>query len=341
MSSTDKVKVAIIGAGGIARGVHLPSLSEMEDVEMVAICDLVESRAKERAAQYGIPKVYTVYNEMFAQEKIDAVFCLVEPGNMFHIAWQSMHAGYDTFCEKPPGITSYQTEALARKSAESGRKLMVGFNRRFIPAVRKVKEIVDARTKVTQVEGCFYKFGQAAFDKGSLPAFTSDTVHAVDLIRWLAGAEKAVQAATVVAQYGDSPVENAWNGVCRFDNGVTGIIKANYRVGGRVHHFQMHGEGVSAFIDLGFGGQAADARILVHKGAERYSLASAGAADESVMDISGEELAGTTAFHRYYGYYQEDRHFIDCVKSGATPESNIVEAIASMKLTEEFLAKAL
>jgi len=88
MSSTDKVKVAIIGAGGIARGVHLPSLSEMEDVEMVAICDLVESRAKERAAQYGIPKVYTVYNEMFAQEKIDAVFCLVEPGNMFHIAWQ-------------------------------------------------------------------------------------------------------------------------------------------------------------------------------------------------------------------------------------------------------------
>jgi virulence factor len=337
----DKVKVAIIGAGGIARSVHLPSLSEMEDVEIVAICDLVESRAKERAEQFSIPKTYAIYSDMLAQEEIDAVWCLVEPGNMFHIAWQSLDAGYDTFCEKPPGITSFQAEALARKSEEAGKKLMVGFNRRFIPAVRKAKEIVDARTPVTQVEGCFYKFGQGAFDNGSLPAFTSDTVHAVDLIRWLAGAEKAVQAAMVVGQYGDSPTVNAWNGVCRFDNGVTGIIKANYRVGGRVHHFQMHGEGVSAFMDLGFGGQAADARIMVHKGEERYSLASAGAADEGVMDISGEELAGTTAFHRYYGYYQEDRHFIDCMKSGDMPESDIVEAVDSMRLTEQFLAGAL
>lgn len=337
----DKVKVAVIGAGGIARGVHLPSLSEMDDVEVVAICDLVESRAKERAEQFDIPRTYTIYHEMLAQEKVDAVFCLVEPGNMFHVAWQALDAGYDTFCEKPPGIGAYQAESLARKSQETGRKLMVGFNRRFIPAVRKAKEIVEARTAVTQVEGCFYKFGQGAFDRGSLPAFTSDTVHAVDLVRWLAGARKAVQAALVVAQYGDTSVANAWNGVCRFDNGVTGIIKANYRVGGRVHHFQMHGQGVSAFLDLGFGGPAADARILVHKGEERYSLASAGAADEGSMDISGEELAGTTEFHRYYGYYQEDRHFIDCVKSGHQPESSIFEGVASMQLTEQFLNAAL
>ncbi len=337
----DKVKVAVIGSGGIARSVHLPSLSEMEDVEVVAICDLIESRAQERARDHGIPKVYTLYSEMLAEEEIDAVFCLVEPGNMFHVVWQSLHAGYDTFCEKPPGISSYQAEALARKAGDAGRKLMVGFNRRFIPAVRRAREIVMARTAVTQVEGCFYKFGQGAFDKGSLPAFTSDTVHAVDLIRWLAGARTAVKAAMVDGCYGDSPVTNAWNGVCTFDNGATGIIKANYRVGGRVHHFQMHGEGVSAFIDLGFGGPAADARILVHKGEERYSLASAGAADEGYMDIDGEELAGTTAFHRYYGYYQEDRHFIDCVRSGAEPESSIDEAVHSMKLTEQFLAARL
>jgi len=337
----DKVRVGVIGAGGIARGVHLPSLGEMEDVEIVAICDLVESRAVERAGQFGIPRTYTIYGDMLAQEEMDAVFCLVEPGNMFHVVWNALDAGYDTFCEKPPGITTYQSESLARKSEEAGRKLMVGFNRRFIPAVRRAKEIVEARTTVTQVEGCFYKFGQGAFDKGSLPAFSSDTVHAVDLMRWLAGAREAVQAATVVAQYGESAVPNAWNGVCLFDNGVTGIIKANYRVGGRVHQFQMHGEGVSAFIDLGFGGPAANARILVHKGEERYSLASAGAADEGYLDISGEDLAGTTQFHRYYGYFQEDRHFIDCVKSGAPPESSIQEAVASMRLTQQFLDSAL
>ena len=40
------------------------------------------------------------------------------------------------------------------------------------------------------------------------------------------------------------------HGVCRFDNGVTGTIKANYRVGGRIHRFEVHGPGVSAYINL-------------------------------------------------------------------------------------------
>lgn len=332
-----RTRVAIIGSGGIARNVHLPSLSQMDDVEIVALCDLVESRARQQAEKYGVAKVYTLYSEMFADEEIDAVFALVEPGNMFHIAWQSLNAGHPTFVEKPPGITAYQAESLKRKAEETGLLLQVGFNRRFIPVVRRAREVFLERTHVTQVEGCFLKFGNAAFDKGSISAFTSDTVHSVDLMRWLAGAESAEKIASVVAQY-DSPVVNAWNGVCLFDNGVTGIIKANYRVGGRIHQFQMHGPGVSAMIDLGFGGPAANATVLVHKGEERYSLAAAGADDGGVMTIDGCELCGSDAFHRFYGFYQEDRHFIDCVQTGAPCECDIQDAVKSMHLTEAFLA---
>ena len=98
------MKVGVIGAGGIARNVHLPSLNEMQDGEVVAICDLVESRAKKLAEQYQIPRVYAVYHEMLAQETLDAVFCLVEPGNLFHVVWNCLDAGLDTFMEKPPGI---------------------------------------------------------------------------------------------------------------------------------------------------------------------------------------------------------------------------------------------
>ena len=50
-SSGGTVKVAVDGAGGIARSVHLPSLSEMEAVQLVAICDLIPERAKEQAAK--------------------------------------------------------------------------------------------------------------------------------------------------------------------------------------------------------------------------------------------------------------------------------------------------
>ena len=177
----------MIGAGGIARNVHLPSLGDMDDIELVAICDIIRERAVAMADKHGIPRVYTLYREMFEQENLDAVFALVEPASLFHVVWQCLDAGLHTFMEKPPGITLYQAESLCRKAAEAGQILQVGFNRRHIPLVRQVVDMVRERTQITQVEGCFFKYGNAAFDRGSLTAFMSDTIHAIDLMRWMAG----------------------------------------------------------------------------------------------------------------------------------------------------------
>jgi predicted dehydrogenase len=344
--STDqeKLRVGVIGAGGIARNVHLPSLRDMDDIELVAICDLIRERAAAMADKHGIPRVYTLYREMFEQENLDAVFALVEPASLFHVVWQCLDAGLPTFMEKPPGITLYQAESLCRKAAEAGQILQVGFNRRHIPLVRQVVDMVRERTQINQVEGCFFKYGNAAFDKGSLTAFMSDTIHAIDLMRWMAGASsngaEAEAAALVVTQY-DSPVVNAWNGVCRFDNGVVGTIKANYRTGGRVHTFEVHGPGVSGYIELGFGGASCNARVLAHEGETRYSLASSGAAQEGILELDGMALAGSNEFYRYYGFYQEDLHFLDCVRTGAEPETGIADAVKSMRLAEMFVANVI
>jgi len=323
------MKIAVIGAGGIARNVHLPSLHEMEDVHLVAICDIIENRAVEMAEKYSIPKVYTLYQEMLALEALDAVFVLVEPGNLYHVVWHCLDANIDTFMEKPPGITLFQAESLQRKAEGVKRILQVGFNRRYIPLVRHVKAFIEQRTQITQVEGCFFKFGQGAFDRGSLSAFDSDVVHVVDLIRWIAGGIPEI-AVMVIAQNEDFVV-NAWNGVCRFDNGITGIIKANYRTGGRVHKFEIHGPGLSAFIDIGFGIASCEAMLLEHQGEERYSLASRGAADQGISRLDGMKLAGSKEFYKYYGFYHEDRHFIDCVRAQIEPETSIRDAVESMK----------
>jgi len=333
------VRIGIIGAGGIARNVHLPSLSEMEGVTIVAICDLIEERATEMAAKYAIPKVYTLYREMLAHEELDAVFVLVEPSNLFHPVWNCLDAGLDTFMEKPPGVTLFQAESLARKATEAGRILQVGFNRRHIPLVRHVKKLVEERTTVTQVEGCFLKYGRGAFDHGGLSAFASDTIHAVDLVRWLAGGTPEA-AAAIIAQH-DDVVINSWNGVCRFDNGVTGIIKGNYRTGGRVHKFEIHGPGVSAYIDLGFGGASCSAVVLAHEGEMRYSLAARGAAEQGILRLDGMELAGSKEFHKYYGFYQEDRHFINCVRAGTQPETSIQDAVKSVRLLDMLLSNTI
>ncbi len=339
--ATSEVKVGIIGAGGIARSVHLPSLAEMDDVKVVAICDLVAERAAALARDFSAERTYVSLHEMFARERLDAVFVLVEPGNLFHVAWHTLHAGLHAFMEKPPGITSMQAWALARKADEKKRFLQVGFNRRYIPVVRRALEIVRGSARINQVDGCFYKFGDAAFDRGGVSAFVSDTIHALDLLRWMAGGEARL-AAMVEARYDDAPTSNAWNGIIRFDNGVTGVIRANYRTGGRVHRFEAHGPGASAYIDVGMGEEiACSAAILTHEGEVRYSLAAAGAAAERVQRLDGAELAGSAAFHRAYGYYQEDRHFIDCVKGKGKPDPDITDAARSMELAEMLLASRI
>jgi predicted dehydrogenase len=338
--AANEVRVGIIGAGGLARSVHLPSLAEMPDVRIAAVCDLVAERAASLAKQYSVPRTYVSYHEMFAKEKLDAVFVLVEPANLFHAAWHALDAGVHAFMEKPPGVTSMQTRGLARKAAETGRFLQVGFNRRHIPVVRRALEMVRERSRITQVEGMFIKYGDAAFDRGSTSAFVSDTIHAIDLVRWIAGGTP-VASALVEERY-DDVVPNAWNGVIRFDNGVTGIVKANYRTGGRVHRFEVHGPGVSAFISLGMGEKiSCSAEILTHEGASSYSVAAAGAAHETVQRLDGAELAGGAAFHRQYGFLQEDRHFIDCVLGKGVPEPDIADAVLSIELAERLLASRI
>jgi predicted dehydrogenase len=163
-------------------------------------------------------------------------------------------------------------------------------------------------------------------------AFRADTIHAIDLVRAIAGSAAAA-AATVVGRHEDA-VDNAWNSVVSFENGVTGVIQANYQTGGRTHTFEIHGPGASAFINLGFGGSECEAQILTQRGMAGYSLSTAGAAGCSIEHLDGKALAGSDKFHRYYGFYDEDRHFLECVRDGVEPETSIADAVRTFELVE-------
>ena len=76
---SDKLKIGIIGCGGIAEGKHFPSLAHQSSrAEMVAFCDLIPERAEKAAKQYGTPdaRVYTDYRELLAEKEIEVVHVL-------------------------------------------------------------------------------------------------------------------------------------------------------------------------------------------------------------------------------------------------------------------------
>lgn len=335
MAGSGRIRVGVIGAGGIARNAHLPSLGCIEGIDLVAICDIVEERAREAAKTWGFQSVHTLYQKMLEEVEMDAVFVLLEPDSLFRVSQNCISAGKHVFMEKPPGVTSFETATLLRLAREHDRVVQVGFNRRHIPVVQRAVEIMREHTPITQVEGRFNKHGQAAFCQGALSAFVSDTIHAADLVRWVAGGE--VEACATVEGQTDDIVPNRWNAVVRFDNGVTGMVRANYMTGTRVHSLEIHGPGASAFVNMGFGDSSCSADILFHAGGGGYSLASTGTAGMERTHLEGKEVAGRDEFFAYYGFLQEDQHFFECIREGKRSLTDIEEGYKSVRFMEQML----
>ena len=334
-----KVRLGVIGAGGIAQSVHFPSLSEITGCELTAVCDLRRERAETAAAKYGFARWYDSQYEMMKKEQLDGVLVLVEPDRCFRTVNDCLDNGWNVMTEKPAGINSYQAESMARKAEKTGLVCAVAMNRRHIPLVQAVFAKMKELTEITQVDGVFIKNNDIADSWNYASAFVCDIIHAADLVRYLAGSEIA-DAATVIARH-NSPVDNAWSSVFRFQNGVTGTLRANYQTGGRVHTFEIHGPQASAFINLGFGEAACDARILYFSGQKLYSLAASGVNEQHIDFLDGKKIAGGDQYHQYYGYKQEDIDFVECLRTGKKPLCTIDDAAKSMRMVEKLLESAI
>jgi predicted dehydrogenase len=116
-----------------------------------------------------------------------------------------------------------------------------------------------------------------------------------------------------------------------------GTLRSNYQIGGRVHSFEIHGPKASAFINLGFGGNECEAKILYASGKPIDSLAAAGVSKLAMEHLDGKEIAGTDAFYAYYGYKQEDKDFINFLLTGQKPLCTIEDAAETMEMAEMLL----
>ena len=311
----NSVNIALIGAGGMANGVHYPSLYEFEDVNLVGICDLVESKLKATAERFKIDQIFNDYREMLEKTSPDAVYILMPPQHLFPLVMHCLSQRFHVFIEKPPGITLHQTKEMALAAEKFGCKTMVGFNRRFIPLLQKVKGIVEEHGPIIQCMSTFHKNTPSAiYYDGIIDVLTCDAVHAVDALRWLGGGE--VQAVASDINSFNSERENSFNAIVKFTSGASGYLCTNWAVGGRIHIFEMHATGVSAYINPDAGGSA---KIYTSGG---------------ISEITTEEAAGSDLNYKSYGFYGESRHFVDSIKSDRQPMTCFDDAIKTMELVE-------
>jgi predicted dehydrogenase len=132
----DKLRVGIIGCGGIAKLKHFPALAKLAKkgrIELVAFCDLVEERATEACAQIGSPgaKAYKEYGKMLEDKSIDVVYVLTPNNSHCELTVASMQAGKHVLCEKPMAASTADARKMLEAAKSSGKKLTIGYQNRF------------------------------------------------------------------------------------------------------------------------------------------------------------------------------------------------------------------
>ena len=146
IESKRKLKVGIIGTGWIADA-HANKYKEMNDVEIVALADLVPGKAEKFAQKWEITdaRCYPSHKELIDNEKdLDAVSVCTYNRTHAECTIYALKHGVNVLCEKPMSVTLEEAVEMRKAEKESGKILSVGFQPRMDPNMKKIKEIVES-----------------------------------------------------------------------------------------------------------------------------------------------------------------------------------------------------
>lgn len=129
----DKLRVALLGVGAIAQVVHLPVLAQMGNVELTAVCDVDEPRARAIADRFGIPNVYRDDDIVFRSDDIDAII-ICSPSHLHESqAIAGLQGGKHVLVEKPLALTPEAAQRVIDVAEKTDRTLMIAMNNRWRP----------------------------------------------------------------------------------------------------------------------------------------------------------------------------------------------------------------
>ena len=138
---SDKINVAVVGAGNFAKTMHLPNLKKLSDLYYLrAVVSATGNNAKMTAKQFGADYASTNFHEVLDDNDIDMVLIATRHHLHATMAIQAAQAGKAIFLEKPMAINQTELDELVLVLKETQVPFTVGFNRRFSPGAKRVKE---------------------------------------------------------------------------------------------------------------------------------------------------------------------------------------------------------
>jgi len=227
-----KVNVGLIGAGRIGR-LHAEHLAfRIPQANLLAVSDIILEAAQKCAAEFGIPKAIQDHREIMEDPNIEAVVICSSTDTHAQMIEEAAAAGKHIFCEKPIDFDLARIDRALAAVEEAGVKLQVGFNRRFDPDFRRVRELVAAgkigEPHILRITSRDPAPPPIEYVKVSGGIFLDMTIHDFDMARYLIGSEVeeiyAVGGVMVDPAIGEAGDIDTAVITLRFENGVIGTI---------------------------------------------------------------------------------------------------------------------
>lgn len=333
------LKVGVIGAGSISQ-YHLTPYKNNPNVTLLAVCDMNLDRAQKTAEEYGAPHAYSDYNELLANEEIDAVSICTWNDTHAEISIAALKAGKHVLVEKPLCRTVEEALKIQQAVKESGKILQVGFVRRYDPNAQMLRAFADNGefgeiyyAKASYIRRLGNPGGWFADSRRSGGGPLIDIgVHVIDLCWYMMGRPKvksvsgntyrklgnrsniknlsSYKAADYSAESND--VEDLANALIRFENGATLLVDVSFTL-----HAKENEGVVKLYGDKG--GFEIDPEVVI-------------VTEKNDTIINIKPQTDSKGFQFEKAFQSEIDHFVECVQTGKQPISPVEDGVEIMKI---------
>lgn len=299
-----KLRIGVIGLGGIAQKAYLPVLSHAENWTLAGGFSPNQQKAQAVCDSYRMA-CFSRLDELASQ--CDAVFVHSSTASHYEVVGQLLAQGVHVYVDKPLAAELGQAEQLVEQAQKAGKVLMVGFNRRFAPLYRQLKENMQDAASLRMDKHRTNSVGPNDLRFTLL----DDYLHVVDTALWLAG------------------------GNATLESGLLQINEADQMLYGE-HHF-LCGETLVTTSMHRRAGTARESVQAVTEGAV-YQLDNMQIWREEQQDILTQlPVPGWQSTLAQRGFVGAIEHFVDCVSNQTAPETSGEQAIYAQAIIEKIL----
>ncbi len=287
------IKTAVIGCGLIGQR-RAREANSNDKSELTAVSDINKALADQVAETLGV-KSYSDWQEMLKMEQIDVVIIATPNKFLYPIATEAMKNGCHVLIEKPMGRNLEEAKLILEATQKHNKKLKIGFNHRYHPAILKAWELVNSGKmgKIINIRANYGHGGRPGYEnewRGNLDMagggeLTDQGVHIIDLIQWFLGEPTDSVAYLQNAIWPIKPLEDNAFAMLKFKDGQVASFHTSWTQWKNQFVFEIFCEKGSVSIN-GLGGSYGVETLTIAK-----RKAEGGAPEMEFEEFIGEDFS--------------------------------------------------